>query len=383
MGVTGSIAAWKACEIVSLLRKRGHSVRVIMTANATRFITELSLATLSGYPVCSDMFGEHAYEPEHISLADWADLLLVAPADANIIAKMAAGIADDMLSTVYLACRCPVYIAPAMNTAMYEHPANRANMELLAARGCAFIGPDSGRLACGAEGKGRLSSPETIVDAVTGRGDYAGRCIVVTAGATMSPIDPVRFITNHSSGKMGAALCEAALRRGARVIAVTGRVSAAFPPGARVEEALTNEDMYRALKDICLSEKPDAVIAAAAPCDYACEPSPAKIKKNGRPLELTLTEARDVIGSLAAEAPGPALVGFAAETGDPEANARLKLERKKLDMIVANDVSRAVFGSDYDSAVIIKKDGSRTATGRIPKRELADVILDELAGALK
>ena len=253
LGVTGSIAAYKAVEIVSLLKKRGYLVKVIMTDNASRFVTELTFRTISGGPVYTDMFARPAaYEVEHIALARWADMLLIAPADANIIGKLAGGIADDMLSTVAMACRCPVVLAPAMNTAMYESAANRANMSLLADRGVGFIEPESGRLACGDEGKGRLASPEAIVEYAVRRqsGDYSGKHIAVTAGATVAPIDPVRFLSNYSSGKMGAALAAAALARGARVTVVCGRVSCEFPPGAALLSALTNEDMFRALENL-------------------------------------------------------------------------------------------------------------------------------------
>ncbi|MBQ9358622.1 MAG: bifunctional phosphopantothenoylcysteine decarboxylase/phosphopantothenate--cysteine ligase CoaBC, partial [Abditibacteriota bacterium] len=318
---------------------------------------------------------------EHISLAKAADLCMVAPASANIIGKIANGIADDMASTTIMAVKCPKLIAPAMNTAMYESAANRANMAVLADREVRFVEPESGRLACGEEGRGRLASPEAIADYVCGRQlrDYEGRHIAVTAGATISPIDPVRFLSNHSSGKMGAALAAAALKRGARVTVVCGRVSCEFPAGAAVLSALTNEAMYRALENLCLTDMPDALIAAAAPCDYVCETAPQKIKKDGRPLELVLTEARDIVKSVAALEKHPVLAGFAAETEDLTENALRKLKAKGLDMIVANDVSEDVFGSDYDRAVIIHKNGTMEHTDRVKKTTLAHKVLDSLA----
>ncbi|MBP5274674.1 MAG: bifunctional phosphopantothenoylcysteine decarboxylase/phosphopantothenate--cysteine ligase CoaBC [Abditibacteriota bacterium] len=382
IGVTGSIAAYKACQLVSLLKKNGCSVKVIMTENAAHFVSELTFRTLSGNPVYTDMFGAPAsYDVEHISLARWADTLVIAPADANIIGKLASGIADDMLSTVAMACRCPVYIAPAMNTAMYENAAVAGNMKTLEERGFIFIEPGSGRLACGDEGKGRLAEPEAIAERIAAarKKDLEGKTIAITAGATIAPVDPVRFLSNRSSGKMGAALAEAALERGAKVFVVHGRIGCRMPAGSVNVYAATNDDMYEALRSVCEKERPAAVIAAAAPCDYVCEPKAEKIKKNGKELLLRFSEGRDIIGSIARLEDHPVLAGFAAETENLVENARRKLEEKGLDMIVANDVSRDVFGSDYEQAVLIGKNGKMTETGRVPKRELADMILDMLS----
>ena len=385
LGVSGGIACYKSCEIVSRLIKAGVDVWVIMTENACRLVQPLTFQTLSKHPVAVDTFQPvNAFEVEHIALAQRADLFLIAPATANILAKMAHGLADDMLSTTVLATRAPVLVAPAMNTAMWENAATQENIRLLKGRGVRLCGPEGGRLACGDSGVGRMAEPETIVEEalrmLRREEPLRGLNVLVTAGPTREPIDPVRFITNRSSGKMGYALAEAARDMGARVTLVTGPVSLAAPERVRVLPVETTEDLLR----VMVSEVPqqDIVIQAAAPADYRPEAvAPQKIKKtDGEPLSLVMRETPDVarkVGELRRK--DQYIVGFAAETEHLAEHAAGKLERKNLDMIVANDVTQAGAGFDVDTNIVtlITRDGAE-AIPQMTKKDLARLILERI-----
>ena len=385
LGVTGGIAAYKSAQLVSRLRHLGAHVHVIMTRNATEFVSPLTFQTLSANQVVTDTFQAPEYwNVEHVALAKLAEVFVIAPATANIMAKMAAGIADDMLSTTVLATKAPVLLAPAMNTGMWTAAATQENLRKLQQRGVQFTGPASGVLACGDEGAGRMSEPDEIVEAICGilnaKKDMAGMKVLVTAGATRERLDPVRFITNDSSGKMGFAIAEAARDRGAEVTVVYGNVTAPVPEGVRrigIESA-------RDLMDIMMKETPeqDVVIQAAAVCDYRfAEQKTSKIKKtSGTGLTLTMVENPDIaraVGEIKQK--GQTLVGFAAETDHVLQNAEEKLKKKNLDMIVANDVTApgAGFNVDTNIATLITRDGQE-AQPMMTKRQLADVILDRI-----
>ena len=385
LGVTGGIAAYKSAEIVSRLRHLGAHVHVIMTKNATEFVSPLTFRTLSANPVVTDTFAAPEYwNVEHVALAKLAEVFVVAPATANILAKMAAGIADDMLSTTLLATKAPILVAPAMNTGMWTAPATRENIRILRERGVRMIGPDSGMLACGDEGAGRMSEPEAIVEEIgrilTGGKDYAGKRVLVTAGATRERLDPVRFLTNDSSGKMGFAIAQAARDRGADVTVVYGSVSVPLPEGVRLIPVESATDLMDTMMKECPDQ--DVIIQAAAVADYRPEIRESeKIKKKGGDrLVLSLVQNPDVaraVGEI--RKPGQTLVGFAAETEHLYDNARRKLDSKNLDMIVANDVTLpgAGFNTDTNIAALITRDG----TEELPiqtKRKLADRILDEI-----
>ena len=385
LGVTGGIAAYKSAELVSRLRHLGADVHVIMTRNATEFVSPLTFQTLSANQVVTDTFQAPEYwNVEHVALAKLAEVFVIAPATANIIAKMANGIADDMLSTTVLATKAPVLIAPAMNTGMWTAEATGANVKTLRERGVRFVGPENGMLACGDEGAGRMSEPETIAEEIctilNHKRDLKGLKVLVTAGATRERIDPVRFITNDSSGKMGFALAEAARDRGAIVTAVCGSVSVSVPDGVRVIRAESATEVY----EVMMREAPeqDIVIQAAAVCDYRVEKQAAtKIKKtDGKFLTLTLIENPDIAKAVGQKKKkGQTLVGFAAETDHVEKNAATKMRSKNLDMIVANDVTApgAGFNVDTNIATLIMKNKSETQP-MMTKRRLADVILDRV-----
>lgn len=388
VGVTGGIAAYKAAELVSRLKKAGAQVRVVMTENALKFIPALTLETLSGNRAYVDQFNRE-FEIEHIALAKWAELFVVAPATANFIGKMACGIADDLLSTTAMAAACPVLIAPAMNTNMWKNPACRANMETLAARGVLAVGPESGKLACGDEDVGRMSEPETILARIEGilsrRQDLAGRTVMVTAGPTIERIDPVRYITNRSTGKMGYAIAEAARERGARVILVSGPVNLTPPPGVETVRVISS----RELCENVLKHGPEAdiVIQAAAPADFTpAQTADRKIKKQpGEGLTLELVPTTDIAAELGRrKRAGQVLVAFAAETNDVMENARKKLKKKNADIIVANDVTRpgAGFGTDTNLITIITAENAEEMP-LMTKRQAADAIIDAAAGFLK
>ena len=385
LGVTGGIAAYKSAEIVSRLRRHGAGVHVIMTRNATEFIQPLTFQTLSGNQVVTDTFQTpENWQVEHVALAQLADAFLVAPATANILAKMACGIADDMLSTTLLATKAPVFVSPAMNTGMWTAAATTENMTRLQNRGVKVIGPGVGKLACGDVGAGRMSEPEEIVEALARffqeKQDLRGLKVLVTAGATRERLDPVRFMTNDSSGKMGIALAEAARDRGAEVTLVYGAVTRSLPDRVSLISIESAMDLY----EVMMQEAPkhDIVIQAAAVADWRfSEISPTKVKKDHRKeITLTMVENPDVaaaVGEL--KRPGQTMVGFAAETDSLEANAEKKLEKKHLDLIVANDVTRpgAGFNVDTNIATLIWK-GGREDMPLQRKQELAHRILDRI-----
>lgn len=385
LGITGSIAAYKAAEIVSRLKKKDVDVRVILTKAGAEFITPLTLETLSHAPVTVDMFHrETPWEVEHIALAKRADVFLVAPASADILAKAAHGIADDMLSTTLLATRAPVVFAPAMNVNMYEHPANEENMRILRERGCFFIEPEEGLLACGDSGKGRMAEPCEIVDYVMAmlnpKQDLAGKHIVVSAGPTIEDIDPVRYLTNRSSGKMGYALAEAACARGAKVTLVSGPTALACPNGVTRVDVRSSEDMYQAVNSVF--DGCDALVMAAAPADFTpVSSSDHKIKKDGEGMTLSLKPTRDILRAMGAKKAHQILAGFAAETRDLEHYAKSKLEKKNLDMIFANDVSapNAGFAVSTNALTMYARDGEKAESGLMSKLDAAHWVLDQVA----
>ena len=380
LGVTGGIAAYKACEIVSRLKKLHANVRVVLTEHACRFVQPLTFETLSGNQVAVSAF-EHSFEIEHISLAKAADLLLIAPATANIIGKMAHGIADDLLSTTAMAVVCPILIAPAMNCAMYRSAALQENLETLKGRGVLTVGPESGHLACGDEDIGRMSEPETIVarvcELLRGQDDLAGKHVLVTAGPTREMVDPVRFLSNRSSGKMGYAIAEAAARRGARVTLVSGPVALERPRGVETVPVTSTLDLSREVTERAKSA--DLVIQAAAPADFRpLEAARHKIKKTGEGMTLQLTPNPDVAAQLGRDKhEGQVLVAFAAETDDLIANARKKLDKKNADMVVANDVTQpgAGFAGDTNRVTLVTRSDARELP-LMSKRDVADAILD-------
>ena len=384
LGVSGGIAAYKACDLVSRLKKRGAQVRVVLTKHACEFVPPLTFETLSGNPAYTDAF-DRKFEIEHIALAKWADAAVVAPATANIMAKMACGIADDLLSTTLLAMTVPVLVAPAMNTAMWKNAATQANVKTLADRGVNFVGPESGVLACGDTDVGRMSEPEKIVEAIEElfnvRNDFAGRHVLVTAGPTVERIDPVRFITNRSTGKMGYAIAEAAAKRGAKVTLVSGPVKLSAPKGVELVKIESSAQLCEMV--LYHAETADAVIQAAAPADFTPETvADKKIKKTGDDMVLRLKSTTDIAATLGKrKRPGQVLVAFAAETNDVEANAQGKLIKKNADLCVANDVTRpgAGFGVDTNIVTLITRD-SITPLPQMTKIEVADAILDCVNG---
>lgn len=388
LGVTGCIGAYKACEVLRELQKRDVDVHVVMTEHATRFVSALTFEALSGHPVFMDQFALGAESDiRHISLADAADLLLVAPATANTIGKFARGIADDALSTLFMATRAPVLVAPAMNVNMFEHPAVVENVARLRSRGVEFVEPGSGYLACGWLGKGRLAEVPDIVSAAMGvlarRRSLDGQTVVVTAGPTVEDIDPVRFVSNRSSGRMGYRLAEAARDRGAKVVLVSGPTSLPAPFGVQLVNVRSAEEMARAVAEHASASS--IVVMAAAVSDYRpAAPAAQKIKKEAGPQRLDLVRTLDILRSLGQAKAGRFLVGFAAETTDVLANARHKLREKNLDLIVANDVSRegVGFGGEDNAAVLIDARGE-TELPRMSKRELAEKIWDRVEALRK
>jgi len=391
LGVTGGIGAYKAVEVARGLQKRGHDVAAVMTRSATKFVGELTFEAITRRPVITDQYarGMNA-EIEHISLATDASLLLVVPATANIIGKFANGIADDFLSSLYLATRAPVLMAPAMNTNMLEHEAVRRNILMLSGRGVRFVEPGAGYLACGWIGKGRLAEPDEIVDAadflLQPRGSLLGRFVLVTAGPTYEDIDPVRYIGNRSSGKMGYAIAAEAARRGARVVLISGPSTLAAPAGVELMSVRSAAEMHAAVQQHAASS--DIVVMAAAVADYTPERTAAnKIEKSDRPLELRLVRTQDILadlGRIRGTNSKPVLVGFAAESGDPVERGRAKLLRKHVDFIVANDITRADAGFDVDTnaGTIISHDSEETIVVT-PKADLAARILDRAELRLK
>ncbi len=384
LGITGSIAAYKAAELASKLTQAGAKVEVVMTGAATEFITPLTLRSVTGRPVVADMF-EPALEwsIEHVALAEAADVVAIAPATANIIAKLAFGLADDMVSLTVLATKAPVIIAPAMNVNMFANPVTQGNLAKLKARGFIIVDPGYGRLASGAKGKGRLAELDKIMAAIEGAlggsADLAGKRLVVTAGGTREPIDPVRYIGNPSSGKMGYALAEAARDRGAKVTLISAS-SLPQPEGITIVPVDTAAQMKRAVTKAVA--KADALLMAAAVADY--QPKAAaksKIKKASPNLTLELVRTPDILG----EVKGNFIkVGFAAESDNIIANAKKKLAKKKLDLIVANDITAkdSGFGVDTNKVILIAKKGKAESLPLMSKREVADNILDRVVGML-
>ena len=382
LGVTGGIAAYKSVELVSRLRKRGYTVHVIETKHATEFVTPLTFSTMSNQPCIVDTFERpETWNVKHISLAQAADLFVIAPATANILAKMAHGLADDMLSTTVLATKAPVLVAPAMNTGMWTAPATQENMQILRKRGVHVIGPEGGRLACGDSGEGRMSEPASIEEAIVKLlnpcQDLKGLHVMITAGATREHMDPVRFISNESSGRMGFALAEAAKTRGADVTLVCG-VTTVPKPDCRIISVESTQQLYEAVTGLC--GEMDVVIQAAAPCDYRfAHIAEQKIKKQaGQPLVFEMVENPDIAAEVGRrKKTGQILVGFAAESEKLTEHAGEKLVKKNLDLIVANDVTKpgAGFNTDTNIVTLITKDGM-TDLPLMSKREVADRILD-------
>ena len=385
LGITGGIAAYRAAQIAREMTKRGAHVYCILTRNATNFITQQTMETLTGNPAVVDMFARpDKWEVEHIALAKRADVFLVAPASANFIGKVASGVADDMLTTTVMATRAPLLIAPAMNSNMYENPVAQRNMQtlktLLRAQ---FIEPKVGLLACNDVGKGHIADDETILEAVERAltpGDLTGKKVLVTAGPTREALDPVRFLTNRSSGRMGYALAEAAARRGAEVTLVSGPVALECPTGVRREFVESTQDLYCAMERLCREQ--DVIIQAAAPADYRpAHIAGQKIKKaDGEAMELKLVENPDVAAMVGSKKrPGQVLVAFAAETQNLSENAAKKLNKKNVDFIVGNDVTRPGAGFDVDTNIITIFDrGGATELPMMKKTEVADKILDHV-----
>jgi phosphopantothenoylcysteine decarboxylase/phosphopantothenate--cysteine ligase len=419
LGVTGSIAAYKSAELVSMLVKRGYTVHVIMTPAAVRFITPLTLQTLSQNPVYFDMFATPgSWEIGHVSLAGRADLILVAPATADFIGRLAAGLADDLLAATIMATRAPVLLAPAMNEGMYANRVLQDKITYLKSRGYHFIDPDEGRLACGSVGRGRLADLGRIMTALErmlpphpanrdlagagrpappprpstaprvpggpGAGALAGKRILVTAGPTREPLDPVRYISNYSSGKMGYAIAEAARERGAAVTLVSGPTLLEPPPGVELVPVETSQEMLEAV--VGRFQQVEAVVMAAAVADFRPRSrSPHKIKKQASGLVLELETTPDILGCLGEQKQEQILVGFAAETEDLLANARAKLQSKHLDLVVANNLSEpgAGFGVDTNLAILLYSSGEIKKLPLMSKRQLADVLLDSITSLFK
>jgi phosphopantothenoylcysteine decarboxylase/phosphopantothenate--cysteine ligase len=385
LGVSGGIAAYKAAELVRLFRQRGDTVAVVMTRGARRFVSPLTLASLSGEPVLEDLFRSQPAAIEHIAVAQAATVAVVAPATAHTLARMAHGLADDYLTTLLLATPAPVLVAPAMNVQMWRHAATRANVEQLRARGVTIVPPGEGELACGMVGEGRMAEPAEIVAAalrlVEPRRDLAGETVLITAGPTREPLDPVRYLTNRSSGRMGFALAAAAARRGARVELVAGPVALAPPAGVGYHPVTTAAEMAAAV--LPLFESCTIALLAAAVADYRpASARPHKLKKAAEPLHLELEPTPDILAELGRRKRTQLLVGFAAET-DPErglAHAREKRLRKHADLIVFNDVAQPGVGFDAaDNAAVVISATAETVLERAPKAVIADRILDAVA----
>lgn len=389
LGVSSSIACYKSAYLARALIKKGANVQVVMTKNATQFLTPLTFEQLTGRKCLVDTFDRNfEIKVEHISLAQWADACLIAPASANVLAKMAHGIADDMLTTTVLACDCPKLAAPAMNTRMYENPATRENLETLRRHGFTLVEPEEGFLACGDVGKGKLANEEVILDyleaAIGAEKDFNGKRVLVTAGPTREALDPVRFLTNHSTGKMGYAIAKAAFLRGAKVTLVTGKTETPKPRFVDVVEVVSARQMYEAV--MSRAEEQDILIMAAAVADYRPQNIAAeKIKKMDGDSVLPLERTDDILASAgAARRPGQFLCGFSMETEHMLENSRKKLEKKNIDMIVANNLRQegAGFGVDTNIVTLITKD-SEESLPMLSKDEVALKILDAIAARIK
>lgn len=389
LGVTGSIAAYKIANLASMLVKKHADVHVLMTENAANFINPITFETLTSNKCLIDTFDRNfQFQVEHVSIAKKADLVLVAPASANVIGKLAHGIADDMLTTTVMACRCKKLIAPAMNTNMYENPVVQDNLKTLEHYGMEIISPACGYLACGDTGAGKLPSEEVLMDYIrrelAHEKDLSGKKILVTAGATMETIDPVRYISNHSTGKMGYAIARCAMERGAEVTLVTGRTALPPVPFTEMIQVTTAEEMFQAVTGISSSQ--DAVIMSAAVADYTpAKVSDEKIKKKDGALSIPLVRTKDILAWLGEHKPeNQFLCGFSMETQDMLANSRKKLEKKHADMIVANNlkVEGAGFGTDTNLVTLITKEENRELE-LMSKEEVADVLLTEIQKNLR
>jgi phosphopantothenoylcysteine decarboxylase/phosphopantothenate--cysteine ligase len=388
LGVCGGIAAYKACELLRLFTESGHGVRVVPTASALKFVGAPTWAALSGRPVATEVWDD-AHEVPHVRIGRHADLVVVAPATADILAKAAHGIADDLLTNTLLTATCPVVFAPAMHTEMWENPATQANVATLRSRGFVVIEPAVGRLTGADTGKGRLPEPEQIFAvaraALNGKSDLSGRHVVVTAGGTREPLDPVRFLGNRSSGKQGYALARTATARGARVTLIAANVTLSDPAGADIIRVGTTEELRKATVEAAAGA--DVVVMAAAPADFRpATMAVQKIKKtdSGTPPVIELVTNPDIAAELGSvKTPGQVLVAFAAETHDALENARAKLVRKNADLIVVNEVGvDRVFGADANTVTILGADGSTTALGELPKDDVADAIWDAVTARL-
>lgn len=388
IGVCGGIAAYKTVDIVSRLKKAGCNVKVIMTKAATEFVTPLTFRELSGSPVVTDMWEEpKTWNVQHIALANWADAFLVAPVTANVVGKIANGIADDVLTTTIMATKAPVLLAPAMNTNMYLNPVTQQNLAKLINLGYQVIEPATGMLACGIEGPGRLPEPAVIVDKLLNLlnrcQDLKGKRILITAGGTREPIDPVRYIGNRSSGKMGYALAESAARRGAEVILISGPSSLPAPDRVTIKRVETAAQMHAAV--LAEFDAVDIVIKAAAVADYRAEMvAEQKIKKAGENLTIKLVKNPDILLDLGQRKKHQLLIGFAAETQDLMLHAQEKLTKKNLDMIVANDVTLPGAGFNIDTNIvkIIYKNGDMEELPQLSKQQIAEILLNKIGDIL-
>lgn len=384
LGVTGGIACFKAAALASMLKKQHADVQVLMTENATKFVTPLTFEQLTGNKALVDTFDRNfVHSVEHIAVADRADFVLIAPATANVIAKLAHGLADDMLTTTVLACRCKKAIAPAMNTGMYENPVTQDNIETLRHYGWEIVDPASGHLACGAEGKGRLPEPEDLLEvvlhAVSHEKDLLGKRVLVSAGPTQEALDPVRYLTNHSSGRMGYAIAKAAARRGAEVTLVSGPVALKKPAYVHTVDIVSAQDMFDAVMQY--AKDADIIIKAAAVADFTPETvADNKLKKKDSTVSIPFTHTKDILGTLGKnKRPGQFLCGFSMETENMLENSRKKLEKKNLDMIAANNLKEAGAGFAVETNVLtlITRD-NELALPLMSKDAAADALLDEI-----
>ena len=384
LGITGSIAAYKAAMLCRLLKREGAEVQVVMTALAKQFITPLTMATLSRRPILVEFFDpENGQWNSHVSLGEWADLMLIAPATANTLAKMTAGVADNLLLTTYLSARCPVMVAPAMDLDMYAHYTTQRNLKELKEHGVGIIEPGSGELASGLEGKGRMAEPDEIVEQLKAhfaekKKPLTGKHFVVTAGPTIEPIDPVRFISNHSSGKMGYAIAETLAEKGARVTLVSGRTALPTPAGVERVDVLTAEEMYRAT--VAAFEEADGAVMCAAVADYTpAEVATEKLKKSDADLQIPLKRTRDIAAELGRTKGQKILVGFAMETQNEAANATQKLTKKNFDFIVLNSLREAGAGFRGDTnRVTLIDPTSQEELPLLTKREVAERIAQKI-----
>ncbi len=384
LGITGSIAAYKAAMLCRLLKREGAEVQVVMTALAKQFITPLTMATLSRRPILVEFFDpENGQWNSHVSLGEWADLMLIAPATANTLAKMTAGVADNLLLTTYLSARCPVMVAPAMDLDMYAHYTTQRNLKELKEHGVGIIEPGSGELASGLEGKGRMAEPDEIVEQLKAhfaekKKPLTGKHFVVTAGPTIEPIDPVRFISNHSSGKMGYAIAETLAEKGARVMLVSGRTALPTPAGVERVDVLTAEEMYRAT--VAAFEEADGAVMCAAVADYTpAEVATEKLKKSDADLQIPLKRTRDIAAELGRTKGQKILVGFAMETQNEAANATQKLTKKNFDFIVLNSLREAGAGFRGDTNRVTLIDStSQEELPLLTKREVAERIAQKI-----